>query len=77
MEGEEIKMKKIIQTQWRCGTIGIVAVERDAGWCAYIGIVPGTDEETDAQYVADWGEKLTEEEAVGFFPSLKNKTYDY
>ena len=75
--GEEIKMKKIIQAQWRCGTIGIVAVERDKGWCGYISIVPGTDEETDAQYVADWGEKLTKEESAGFFPALKDRPYDY
>ena len=72
--------KKIIAKEWRNGetTIGIVAIkqEHNEKWRAYIGCVPGVDEEVDAQYVADWGAKLNKAEAIAFFPHLDSDKFD-
>lgn len=50
-------------------------------WAAYIAGVPlGTrsPEDADDQTLADvasWGYKLTEEQALGFFPQLRGRRY--
>lgn len=72
-------MSKIIQIEWRSGidTVGIVLCELTTGELrAYIG-VPKTndDEDIDARYIADYGAKLSFDEAVGFFPKIKRKNY--
>lgn len=69
-------MSKIVKYEWRSGrdTVGIVLVQKDDGrYIAYIGIVDkmtgGFNEEQDAQYIADWGAKLSLAEALAFFPN--------
>jgi hypothetical protein len=51
-------MVKILDVRWFCGStnIGIVCVDTPwAGIKYYIGSCPGADEESDKQYIADWG----------------------
>jgi len=73
-------MKKIIAKEWRTGlntTIGIVAVEGFNGkWRAYMDVISGSDENEDAQSVADNGIKLSRNEAVAFFPYLNSLKFD-
>ena len=76
---DEIKIKKIIAAAWRSGkeTIGVVATDQGGGrWRAYIGGARGSDEETDAQYIADWGTKLSKREAIVFFSALNPDLFD-
>ncbi len=87
---------KILGVEWRSGrdSVGIVAVEHDYGWCAYIGVAKANqinigsdiivtreplagDEKRDAQYIRSWGAKLSKEEALVFFPWLKDKADEY
>ena len=73
-------MKKIIAKEWRTGlntTIGIVATEVYNGkWRAYMDVVSGSDENADAQSVADYGIKLSKSEALAFFPYLNSLKFD-
>ncbi len=71
--------RKIIKTEWRSSrtNVGIVAVQHKYGWCAYIGIALGGTEESDAEGIADWGAKLSENEAKAFFPSLEKYKYEF
>lgn len=79
-------MSKIIAKEWRSGKdcVGIVAtqIEETGLWRAYIGVCQsflGTsigNEETDAQYIADWGAKLNKVEATAFFPNLDANKFD-
>lgn len=69
---------KVISWVWRSGrqTVGIVAGEvADGRWRGYIGVAQDVTEEYDAQFIRDWGAKLTEAEARPFFSSLKDKPY--
>ncbi len=69
---------KIIATEWRTAkkTVGIVAVELAEGtWCAYIGVADGKDAKADARDIADYGARLTKQEALAFFPHLKDMKY--
>jgi len=68
---------KIIGVEWRSGrtTIGIVAVENEEGWNAYMATVSGYNAESDAQFVADYGCYLLEREGRAFFPELNDKPY--
>mgnify|MGYP003499738116 CR=1 FL=1 len=67
----------IIGVEWRTGrtTIGIVAVEDEFGWNAYMASVPGNDEEADAQLAAGYGCYLIEPEGRAFFPQFSHKPY--
>ena len=67
---------KIIATEWRSGRniVGIILVQSEAGnQRAYIGIWPEDDfnvtssEKEVANSIADWGCKLSYEEAEPFF----------
>ena len=79
-------MKNIIAKEWRSGknTVGIVAVEQEHNekWRAYIGAVAHSipserySEEEDAQWIADYGAKLSKEEAIAFFPYLDADKFD-
>ncbi len=73
-------MKTIIAKEWRSGiqTIGFVAVRDDTTgkWRAYVGVAQNFDEETDAQYISDWGGKLSKTEAMAFFPRLDPDKYN-
>lgn len=73
-------MKKILASTWfnpgaTTKTIGIVAVESDGGWNAYIGIVEGHDEKADEQKVADWGCKLPAKIAFVTFKHLDQEKF--
>lgn len=50
---------KILDVRWFCaghGNVGIVKVDQDfEGIKYYIGQCDGDDEETDTQWIADWG----------------------
>lgn len=55
---------KVIETLWFTnmnGCIGIVVIEEDVTGDrkAYIGPVPGTDEETDTEAIIAWGNKFS------------------
>lgn len=67
----------IIGVEWRSArsTVGIVAVEQNGTWCAYIAAVPGNSEESDTRYTADFGCYLREMEGRAFFPHLHDKPY--
>lgn len=70
-----VSTRTILGTRW-WGTIGIVAAEtRDGEWRAYIGNAPLVSEESDAQFIADWGASLEVHEANAFFPSLDSAKY--
>ena len=79
-------MKKILDSTWKHPAgkvqIGIAAVETDAHlmpgqrtWQAYIAAVDTGDKETDLVFIANFGAKLTAQEAHGFFPKLDIKNY--
>lgn len=65
--------------------VGIVAAETDEHlpqeertWQSYLAVVTGTDQKQDAQLAANYGQKLSAEQAIGFFPQFeieKYKTY--
>lgn len=40
---------------------------------AFIGIASGDDPDQDANFIAQWGTKLTYEQAKSFFPQLDDK----
>lgn len=67
----------IIGVEWRTGrdTIGIVAVEDEFGWNAYLSSVPGGNEHADVQFAKDWGCYLIEREGRAFFPQFSHKPY--
>jgi hypothetical protein len=73
--------REIISWKWRTGrdTIGFVAVKdnRMGYWMAYIGVGDGNDEMRDAKRIADYGTKLSKEEAVAFFPELADMKYKH
>lgn len=69
----------ILQTKW-FKKVGVVAVDypESGYWQAYIGVSRGWQEEADVHNIAEWGSKLTWQEAQGFFPTIditKYKTY--
>ena len=73
---------EVIGAKWRSGlhSIGIVAIASGKDkerWKAYIGLGTGTDEETDAQKIADHGAKLDKVEACAFFPELDPDLFTY
>jgi len=73
---------EILDVAWRAagksGTVGIVAVhnkEMDY-WYACLGIASSANEEsTDARDIANTGNKLVKEEAIAFFPYIKDIKY--
>lgn len=72
--------KEVIGITWRCGTIGIVAVNYPNSrprpyWQAYMGIGEGDDIDRDVREITDWGDKLSWQEAQVFFPDLQIKRY--
>ena len=80
---KERREVKILNSTWRCGTIGIVAVDYPESlptpyWQAYIGIGKGLSQELDVNWIVEIGDKLTWQEAQVFFPEqdiTKYKTY--
>lgn len=72
----------VIGSKWRSGlhSVGIIAVasgKNKERWKAYIGVGTGTNEETDAQKIADHGAKLDKTEAVAFFPEFDPELFTY
>lgn len=66
---------KILQTIWITGrdTIGVVLIENEIGQqSARIGIANTGSETTDITHIVEWGAKLTEEQAAGFFNQITN-----
>ena len=67
---------KILKTEWFStlkGEIGVVLIENEIGQqSARIAPVSGISEMSDSQTVADFGAKLSEKQAAGFFDDLKN-----
>jgi hypothetical protein len=71
---------QIVGIEWRSGiaTVGFVAVqEKNSGkWHAFIGPAKdGISAESDAIYIAQWGAKLSVEEAMPFFRYLPEEKY--
>jgi len=67
-----------IATRWISGraTIGIVLWKSSGTGKlrATIAVVAGEDQNLDTKYVMEWGNRLSYQEAKGFFPDiLKNK----
>lgn len=67
---------KILKSQWFStlrGDVGIVLIENEIGQqSARMAPVSGTSEEEDSKAVAEFGVKLSEKQAAGFFENLKN-----
>lgn len=72
------ELKDIIGTVWKSSTvtIGIIAIKSHNGFKAYIAPVTGLNKNQDKLYVANWGAKLNEAEARGFFPNFNNIHYE-
>jgi hypothetical protein len=80
---------KILAAVWKSPNlvcIGFVASESETEpgrWRAHVAVVPGFNERDDEQqlvnasYIADWGARLTAQEAAGFFPQLDITQYKY
>jgi hypothetical protein len=71
-------MREILKCEWRSArdVVGIVLVESTLERKqAYIGIALSSDPLMDAQYIADYGARLSFEEAAAFFPELKREEY--
>ena len=54
---------KILDVRWFTGrdTVGVVKVETEFdGIKYYIGVGKGLDEQSDMQYICDWGARLNE-----------------
>lgn len=70
-------MKKILSSLWfnemgRVGCIGIVTVENELGERkAYVGIGSGFDEAADARHIAEYGGKLTLDDAKAIVARLQ------
>lgn len=57
-------------------TVGIIAKELEIGyWVAYIGVGLGRNEEEDRNSILGWGNKLSKDQAQGFFPNIDIKKY--
>lgn len=56
-------------------TVLAVAVEREGGWSAYIGSVPGKSHAREAVDVMRHGGRLRAEVARNIFPELSRKRY--
>ena len=57
---------------------GIILTKDDVTYNTqvYIGSMPKPqDEKNDALRILDWGTKLSFKQAVGFFPTIKEKNY--
>ena len=70
----------LVAYEWRSSrdTVGIVVV-RDKHTKllkAYFGWSPGGSEQEDIQHIADYGARLTKEEAMPFFPHLKEDEWE-
>lgn len=66
--------RTIIKWVWKNSrdTVGVVAVElaNSKEWTAYLGVGKGHKEREDVQFIADYGYRLSAQEAEGFFPGL-------
>ena len=66
---------KILDKMWftsGIGTIGLVLVENDIGEKrVYICPVGGCDEESDAEYVANWGCRVPVDIVINFLSKVK------
>ena len=89
IKNKQGKITKILAVEWRSArdTVGVVLIQNAVGQkSARIGTVQTIElpsigkihvgnETTDARYIADHGAKLSFQEAVGFFPWLKEEEY--
>lgn len=68
--------REIISSEWFSSiqaTIGIVAVKKDKGWKAFIGLCSGQDRKFDEKYIADLGTPIRKDIAEAIFPQIKIK----
>ena len=76
----KIEGHDLVAWEWRSGreTVGIVVVKDKYIKLlrAYIGVAQGLTEQSDCQHIADWGARLTKEEAMPFFPHLKEDNWE-
>ena len=59
---------------WNCNGKGIAivaSITNDIDWAAYIGADNGWSEEECCKWTADYGAKLSEQDARHFFPNIK------
>ncbi len=65
---------KILASEFRTSltSVGIVAIQTNTGWKAYIGCC-STTSICDVQQIAAHGAKLKKKEALAFFPNLNKK----
>lgn len=50
----------------------VASITNGIDWAAYIGACPNAHSEDEAlKYVADWGAKLSKQDAEHFFPEIK------
>ena len=72
---------EIVGTEWRAagqfGTVGFVAVKdhKIDAWGCYLGLSDGKDEKNDAINIAKWGSLQPEDEALAYFPNMKEQKY--
>lgn len=69
----------VIEAQWKSGVtcVGIILIRRSGGsFCAFIGGTTGVlGADADARFIADFGARLSFQEAHGFFPAIKEEEY--
>lgn len=68
---------KLLRYKWFSGrdTVGFVAIQRIDGWKAFVGVAQGGSEQSDLQYIVDWGATLPKELAIAVFPMLPAENY--
>jgi len=68
------------KVQWRSGkdTVRIVLIKDSITqkFNCYIGVAQNYSEWEDAEYIANWGARLTFKEAKAFFPELEMSEFD-
>lgn len=69
---------KVLAVEWRTGgtgTVGMVAIAKQYGFVAYMGVAYSGLETDDIELIRDYGVRMREEEARPFFPSLRELMY--
>lgn len=75
--------KEILGVEWRASIVCIIAVNypEDGYWQAYIGVKPSGafsmpfDAEVTKHWTINYGDKLSTDEAMVFFPHLDRSKY--
>lgn len=71
---------KILGAKWRSArdTIGIVAVDAGNGrWEAFMGVAKSNDQVADAAYIANYGARMSKQEALAFFHEFDPRLFTY